>query len=61
MLAMGFASDFDGLNRFDDFIGHMPAATIVLTGFVIGAATSWLGWQAGKRSTVPIGTAAAPA
>ena len=61
MLAMGFASDFDVLKQFDTFIGHMPAATIVLTGFAIGAATSWLGWQVGKRPTVPIATAAVPA
>ena len=24
-----------------------------LTGFAIGAATSWMGWQAGKRPAVP--------
>jgi len=53
MPAMGFASDFEVLKRFDTFIGHVPAASIVLTGFVIGAATSWAGWQAGKRPTVP--------
>jgi hypothetical protein len=53
MLAMGFASDFEVLKRFDTFIGHVPAASIVLTGFVIGAATSWAGWQAGKRPAVP--------
>ena len=61
MLAMGFASDFDVLKQLDTFIGHIPAATIVLTGFAIGAGTSWLGWQAGKRTTVTIETAAVPA
>ena len=61
MLAMGFASDFDVLKRFDTFIGHVPALTVVLTGFAIGAATSWLGWQAGKQPRVPMGTAAVPA
>jgi len=54
MLAMGFASRFDVLKQFDTFIGHVPAMTIVLAGFAIGAATSWAGWQAGKRPQVPI-------
>jgi hypothetical protein len=52
MLAMGFASDFEVLKQFDTFIGHVPAMTIVLTGFAIGAATSWAGWVAGKRPVV---------
>jgi hypothetical protein len=58
MLAMGFASKVDALKQFDTFIGHVPAMTVVLTGFAIGAATSWAGWQAGKRPTVPAGVAA---
>src|SRR3954447_9333391 len=49
MLAMGFASDFEILKQFDTFIGPLPALSIVLTGFAIGAATSWAGWEAGKR------------
>lgn len=57
MVAMGFASDIAALKQLDTFIGHLPDATIVLTGFAIGTATSWLGWQAGKRPTVPIGPA----
>jgi len=61
MFAMGFASDSQLLKQFDTFIGHLPAATIVLTGFAIGAVTSWLGWHAGKRPTVPIRSAAVPA
>lgn len=61
MLAMGFASRFEVLKQFDTFIGHLPPGTIVLTGFAIGAATSWLGWQAGKRPTVPTGMTALPA
>ena len=61
MLAMGFASDSEVLKQFDTFIGHVPAAMVVLTGFAIGAATSWAGWQAGKRPTVPVGTAPAMA
>jgi hypothetical protein len=58
MAAMGFASEFAGLKQVDTFIGNLPDATIVLTGFGIGAATSWLGWQAGKSRTAPIGAAA---
>jgi len=61
MLAMGFASSVPALSRLDTFIGHLPDATIVLTGFVIGGAASWFGWQAGKRPTVPIGAVAVPA
>ena len=58
MLAMGFAGDVNALKRFDTFIGHVPALTIVLTGFAIGAATSWAGWQAGKRPAVTVAAAA---
>jgi hypothetical protein len=57
MLAMGLASEFEALKRFDTFLGHVPSATIVLTGFAIGAMTSWAGWNAGKRPTVPIAAA----
>jgi hypothetical protein len=52
MLAMGFASNVAVLKQFDTFLGHLPGATIVVTGFAIGAATSWLGWQAGKQPQV---------
>lgn len=61
MLAMGFAGQFGPLRTFDVFMAQLPPATIVLTGMTIGAATSWLGWQAGKRPTVPIVAAAVPA
>lgn len=61
MLAMGFASDFDVLKQFDTFIGHLPSPMIVLTGFAIGAATSWLGWQAGKPHKTPVGAVPQPA
>jgi hypothetical protein len=57
-MAQASAIDFTMLKQLDTFIGHLPDVTIVLTGFGIGAATSWLGWQAGKRPTVPIGAAA---
>jgi len=61
MLTMGLANDFPVLRQFDAAIGHLPGATIVLTGFAIGAATSWAGWQAGKRPTVPAAAALQPA
>jgi hypothetical protein len=61
MLAMGFANYVPALRQLDAFIGHVPDATIVLTGFAIGAVTSWAGWQAGKRPTVPIGAVPQPA
>jgi hypothetical protein len=59
MIAMGMAGDVAALRRLDTFIGHLPDATIVLTGFAIGAATSWAGWQAGKRPAVRVAAAQA--
>ena len=59
MLAMGFAGDVDALKQFDTFIGHVPAMTIVLMGFAIGAATSWAGWNAGKRPAARVAVAQA--
>jgi hypothetical protein len=61
VLALVFASDFPVLKRFDTFIGHVPGAPIWLLGFTIGALTSWVGWQAGKRPAVPVGAAAVAA
>ena len=59
MLAMGLASQSAALKQLDTFLGQVPSATFVLTGFAIGALTSWAGWQAGKRGTAPaIGAAA---
>jgi len=57
MLAMGLASNVPALRQVDSFIGHLPHATIILTGFAIGALTSWAGWNAGKRPTVPVAAA----
>ena len=55
MLTMGFANEFPVLRQVDAFIGHAPHAAIILTGFAIGAATSWMGWNAGKRPAAVIG------
>ena len=54
MIALGFASNFAVFRQLDTFVGHVPDAMIVLTGFAIGAATSWAGWIAGKRPAVPV-------
>ncbi|HEU4499443.1 MAG TPA: hypothetical protein VFR60_08915, partial [Sphingomicrobium sp.] len=40
-------------------IGGMPSAVLVLTGFAIGAATSWAGWNAGKRPAAAVPAAQA--
>jgi hypothetical protein len=49
MLTMGLMSDNAVLERLLVGIGTVPSAAVVMTGFAIGAATSWAGWQAGKR------------
>ena len=58
MVVMGWMGDLAILKPLLTMIGNAPSAAVVLTGFAIGAATSWAGWQAGKRPVVPI--AAAP-
>jgi hypothetical protein len=50
-VSMVYASRFDALRQLDVVIGHTPGPMIWALGFAIGAATSWLGWQAGKQST----------
>ncbi|MGN6820224.1 MAG: hypothetical protein ACTHJR_16285 [Sphingomonas sp.] len=61
MVTMGLLNDLPILKVVLDIIGHTPGALVWLTGFAIGALTSWAGWQAGKRPTVPIAAAAQPA
>jgi hypothetical protein len=61
MIAIGLASNFAVLKQFDTFVGHLPDAAIVLTGFAIGAATSWAGWNAGKQPAPAVNVAAQPA
>jgi hypothetical protein len=58
MLALAFASDFQVVKRLDVFIGHAAGVAIWLIGFTIGGLTSWAGWNAGKRPTVPIAATA---
>jgi hypothetical protein len=56
---MGLMHDNAMLESLLVFIGNAPSVLVVLTGFAIGAATSWMGWQAGKRLAVPAGAAQA--
>ena len=53
MVAMGLMGDLPVLKTLLTIIGQAPSAAVVLTGFAIGAATSWAGWQAGKRPVAP--------
>jgi hypothetical protein len=59
MLTMGLMNDVGLLKSLLATLGGLSSATIVMTGFAIGAATSWAGWNAGKRPAVP--AAAQPA
>ena len=59
MLTMGMMADNAILKALLNYIGNVPSAAVVMTGFAIGSATSWAGWQAGKRPTVPAGVAQA--
>lgn len=54
MLTMGLMADNAVLERMLVVIGNTPSTVVVLTGFAIGALTSWAGWQAGKRPAVPV-------
>ena len=53
MLSMGLLHKNPLLESLLTLIGNVPSTAVVLTGFTIGAATSWAGWNAGKRPTVP--------
>lgn len=53
MVTMLLAPDLTVLKRLIWIIGNLPDAAIIVTGFAIGALTSWAGWNAGKRPTTP--------
>jgi len=57
MVTMGLLSNSPVLMPVLRAIGSTPDGVVWLAGFAIGAATSWFGWNAGKRSTVPAATA----
>ena len=61
MVTMGLMDDNAVLERLLVAIGHLPSATVVLSGFLLGALTSWAGWTAGKRPQVSVAGAAQPA
>ena len=57
MVAMGLLSNSPALMPLLRAIGNVPSAVLVLTGFAIGAMTSWAGWNAGKRKSVLVAAA----
>ena len=59
MLTMGLLSDNAALESLLVVIGNAPSAAVVMTGFAIGAATSWAGWAAGKRPAAAVRVAQA--
>lgn len=59
MLTMGLMHDNAMLESLLVAIGNVPSAAVVMTGFAIGAATSWAGWNAGKRPAVQVAAAQA--
>lgn len=62
MVVMGTAGELAVMKWLTAALGAVPTAIVVLSGFAIGAATSWLGWQAGKKPGVtPVMGAAQPA
>jgi hypothetical protein len=58
MLTMGFLTKNALLEGLLVKLATVPSGAVWATGFAIGAATSWAGWQAGKRPSVPVRTAA---
>jgi hypothetical protein len=61
MLTMVYAGNIAALRWLDVIIGRTPGPLIWATGFAIGAATSWLGWQAGKQGAMAPRAVAQPA
>lgn len=61
MLTMGLLSDNALLEGLLVDLAKVSSAIVVFVGMAIGALTSWVGWQVGKRPTVPVAGAAQPA
>jgi hypothetical protein len=59
MLTMGLMQDVAVLKSLLTMLGGVPSMAVWLTGFAIGAVTSWAGWNAGKRPAVPVAVAQA--
>lgn len=49
MVTMGLMGDLPVLKVLLTMLGQVPSVAVWLTGFAIGALTSWAGWIAGKR------------
>jgi len=49
MVTMGLLGEWSALKPIIIMLGVAPSAAVVSTGFAIGAATSFMGWQAGKK------------
>lgn len=54
MLVMGLLKDWAPLKAAVVAIGHTPSPLVWISGFALGAATSWAGWQAGKKRVVRV-------
>ena len=50
MLTMGLMGDNAALESLLAMIGNVPSAAVVMTGFAIGAATSWAGMERGQTA-----------
>jgi len=61
MLTMGLMSEKALLEGMLALLAPVPSSAVVLAGMALGAATSWAGWQAGKRPVAPVVGAAQPA
>ena len=61
MLCMGLMTDVAWLKALLGAIGQLPSPVVVLSGFALGALTSWAGWKAGQRPARPAEAAPQPA
>lgn len=61
MLTMGLMTESAMLKAMLVALGYTPSVVVVGFGFLIGAVTSWAGWNAGKRSVTPPQAIAQPA
>jgi hypothetical protein len=57
MLTMGLMADSALLESLLTMLAGVPSAVVWLAGFAVGAATSWAGWNAGKRPAMPLAAA----
>jgi hypothetical protein len=60
MAAMGLMADTAWLRTLLGALGSVPSTAVVLSGFAIGALTSWAGWTAGQRPARPAEQAPQP-